>query len=57
MIAYLDANSGALLASAIAAGGAGVAAAMKMGAQKLRKPFSRKRSQLDEPQPADDKAR
>jgi hypothetical protein len=45
--AYLDANSGSLIVSVIAAGGAGAAVAAKMGMQRLKKPFSR-RSQ-DEP--------
>jgi hypothetical protein len=42
VLAYLDANSGSLIASAIAAGGAGVAVAAKMKWQQLRKPFSKK---------------
>ena len=41
-LAYLDANSGSLIVSAIAAGGAGVAVAAKMGVQRLKKPFSRR---------------
>jgi hypothetical protein len=44
-LAYLDANSGSLIVSAIAAGGAGVAVAAKMGMQRLRKPFSRRTSE------------
>ena len=42
MLAYLDANSGSLIASAIAAGGAGVAVAAKMKWQQFRKPFSKR---------------
>ena len=42
MLAYLDANSGSLIASAIAAGGAGAAVYAKMKWQQLRKPLSRK---------------
>jgi hypothetical protein len=42
VLAYLDANSGSLIASAIAAGGAGVAVAAKMKWQQFRKPFSKK---------------
>ncbi len=41
-VAYLDANSGSMIAATIAAGGAGVAVAARMGMQRLRKPFSRK---------------
>ena len=41
-VAYLDANSGSLIVSAIAAGGAGVAVAAKMGMQRLKKPFGRR---------------
>ena len=44
-LAYLDANSGSLIVSAIAAGGAGVAVAAKMGVQRLKKPFSRRGSE------------
>jgi hypothetical protein len=40
--AYLDANSGSLIVSVIAAGGAGAAVAAKMGMQRLKKPFSRR---------------
>jgi len=47
VLAYLDANSGSLIASAIAAGGAGVAVAAKMKWQQFRKPFS-KRGATDE---------
>jgi hypothetical protein len=42
VLAYLDANSGSLIVSAIAAGGAGVAVAAKMGMQRLKNPFSRR---------------
>jgi hypothetical protein len=42
VLAYLDANSGSLIASAIAAGGAGVAVAARMKWQQIRKPFSRR---------------
>jgi hypothetical protein len=47
-LAYLDANSGSMIVSVIAAGGAGVAVAAKMGMHRLRKPFSRRTE--DEPQ-------
>ena len=47
-IAYLDANSGSLIVSAIAAGGAGVAVAAKMGMQRLKKPFSRRTGESPE---------
>ena len=41
-LAYLDANSGSMIVSVIAAGGAGVAVAAKMGMHRLKKPFSRR---------------
>jgi hypothetical protein len=43
VLAYLDANSGSMIAAAVAAGGAGVAVAARMGLAKVKKPFSRKR--------------
>ena len=47
--AYLDANSGSLIVSVIAAGGAGAAVAAKMGMQRLKKPFSRRIAGRAEP--------
>jgi hypothetical protein len=42
VLAYLDPTSGSMIASAIVAGGAGVAVAAKMKWQQLRKPFSKR---------------
>lgn len=41
-LAYLDANSGSLIASAAAAGFAGAAVAAKLGWQRVSGKFSRK---------------
>jgi hypothetical protein len=43
MLAYLDANSGSLIASAIAAGFAGIAVVFKMGWSRTLSFFSPKR--------------
>jgi hypothetical protein len=43
VLAYLDANSGSLIASAIAAGFAGVAVVFKMGRARVAQVFSPKK--------------
>jgi len=52
--AYLDANSGSLIVSVIAAGGTSAAVAAKMGMQRLKRPFSRRTQ--DEPTEAETEA-
>ena len=47
-LAYLDANSGSLIASAAAAGFAGAAVAAKLGWQRVSGKFSRKSGVEDE---------
>ena len=49
--AYLDANSGSLIVSIIAAGRAGAAVAAKMGMQRLKKPFSAAARRTSRPSP------
>ncbi|MBA3303830.1 MAG: hypothetical protein M3R01_01480 [Actinomycetota bacterium] len=47
-LAYLDANSGSLIASAAAAGFAGAAVAAKLGWQRVSGKFSRKSTTEDD---------
>jgi hypothetical protein len=57
MLAYLDANSGSLIASAIAAGFAGIAVVFKMGWSRtlaLLSPKKRKAAKLAAAQSASD---
>ena len=45
ILAYLDANSGSLLVSALAAGFAGVAVIFKFGWQRVTRPFRSSRKE------------
>jgi hypothetical protein len=55
MIAYLDANSGSLIASAIAAGFAGIIVVFKTGAHRAIGIFSPKRRRANAEAPETDK--
>ena len=51
-IAYLDANSGSLIAGAIAAGGAAFAVFFKTGLHRVTRIFKRKAAPQQQPTPA-----